>query len=57
MRWSSVNAGERVNVRSETGEMRDLEVKVSSLPKGCVAAYYPEANVLTSQRSDPHAGI
>jgi molybdopterin-dependent oxidoreductase alpha subunit len=50
-----VNAGERVNVRSETGEMRDLEVKVSSLPKGCVAAYYPEANVLTSQRSDPRS--
>ena len=50
-----VNSGDHVNVRSSVGEMLGLEAKVTRLPKGCVAAYYPEANVLTTKRSDPRS--
>ncbi len=50
-----VNEGERVDVFSPSGEMLGLEVKVSPLPRGSVAAYYPEANVLTTRTSDPRS--
>lgn len=50
-----VNGGGHVTVTSSAGVMERLEVKISPLPRHCVAAYYPEANVLTTRRSDPRS--
>lgn len=50
-----VNTGDKVDVSSKEGTMQGLEVKVSPLPRSCVAAYYPEANVLATRRSDPRS--
>ena len=37
---------------SETGEMRALRARIFDVPRGTVAAYYPEANVLTTRATD-----
>lgn len=50
-----VGEGETVDVSSDYGEMCGLEVKLFNLPKGCVAAYYPEANILSSRLTDPRS--
>ncbi len=50
-----VRNGGKVNLRSEYGEMKALEVKIFDLPRGCAATYYPEANVLSSRRTDPRS--
>lgn len=50
-----VNGGDFVTVTSSTGTMEKLEVNISPLPRHCVAAYYPEANVLTTRKSDPRS--
>ncbi|CAA0083597.1 FdhF/YdeP family oxidoreductase [Zhongshania aliphaticivorans] len=50
-----VSEGATVDICSDYGEMRGVEVKLFNLPKGCVAAYYPEANVLSSRRTDPRS--
>jgi molybdopterin-dependent oxidoreductase alpha subunit len=43
---------DKVTLRSDTGEMRNLDVVAFDLPRGNIAAYYPEANVLVGQTVD-----
>lgn len=47
--------GETVDICSDYGEMKNVAVKLFNLPKGCVAAYYPEANILSSRLTDPRS--
>ena len=44
-----------VDLISDQGAMRGLKAVPFDLPKGNAAAYYPEANVLTSTASDPRS--
>ena len=46
-----ITDGGRVQVRSEIGELR-LRAKVFDLPRGTVAAYYPEANAIVPRTAD-----
>lgn len=50
-----VSEGDVVDLSSDQGEMRAVQVKLFNLPRYCVAAYYPEANVLSSRASDPRS--
>lgn len=50
-----IAAGQRVTLRSCSGEMPNLAVHELSLPAGNLMAYYPEANVLTSRATDPRS--
>lgn len=50
-----VNEGDKVDLISTTGEMLGVEVKISALPRGSAAAYYPEANILTNIEADPRS--
>lgn len=50
-----VREGDRVDLRSGSGTMEQVEVKLANIPQGCLAAYYPEANVLSSRRTDPRS--
>lgn len=50
-----VREGDRVDLRSDSGTMEQVEVKLANIPQGCLAAYYPEANVLSSRRTDPRS--
>jgi molybdopterin-dependent oxidoreductase alpha subunit len=50
-----VREGDRVDLRSDFGEMRAVEVKLFNLPRHCIAAYYPEANILSSRLTDPRS--
>lgn len=43
---------DKVTLRSDTGVMRNLDVVAFDLPRGNIAAYYPEANVLVGQIVD-----
>ncbi|MCG8670065.1 MAG: molybdopterin-dependent oxidoreductase, partial [Pseudomonadales bacterium] len=50
-----LNEGARVTVRSDYGIMPDLEVVAFDIKRGCVLAYYPEANVLIGRERDPRS--
>jgi molybdopterin-dependent oxidoreductase alpha subunit len=50
-----VAQGEAVDIESATGAMRAVSVHVFDLPRGTVAAYYPEANCLTTRDCDPRS--
>jgi molybdopterin-dependent oxidoreductase alpha subunit len=47
--------GARVVVRSDTGEMNGV-IQIAPLKSGTLQAYWPEANVLISRRTDPVSG-
>lgn len=47
--------GDHVRLSSDSGVMSGVEVKRASLPKGNIATYYPEANVLCTRVSDPRS--
>ncbi|MCB1842362.1 MAG: FdhF/YdeP family oxidoreductase [Halioglobus sp.] len=47
--------GGRADLISDSGEMRGLAVRIFDLPRGCVAAYYPEANAVTGRVCDPRS--
>ena len=47
--------GSRVIVRSKTGEMKGV-IKIAPVKSGTLQAYWPEANVLISRRTDPISG-
>jgi len=47
--------GARVNLRSTQGVMAGVEVFEHDLPRGDVLAYFPEANLLTSNAIDPRS--
>ena len=48
-------AGERADIRSAQGEMKGVRLFAFDLPRGDVAAYFPEANVLTATAVDPRS--
>ncbi|WP_269618731.1 FdhF/YdeP family oxidoreductase [Zhongshania sp. BJYM1] len=50
-----VAEGDKVDLESDYGKMAGVEVKLFNLPKGCVATYYPEANILSSRLCDPRS--
>jgi len=50
-----LSEGDQVDIRSATGEMKSLRIKVFDLPRGNVAVYYPEANCLTTRQCDPRS--
>jgi anaerobic selenocysteine-containing dehydrogenase len=51
----ALGENQTVTMRSPTGRMERLEVYPFDVPEGNVLAYYPEANILTSGRSDPRS--
>jgi molybdopterin-dependent oxidoreductase alpha subunit len=44
--------GQRVKLKSKTGELANIEVKAFDIAKGCALGYYPETNVLISSETD-----
>lgn len=52
MKSAGISAGDKIDIQSEQGEMKGVTVYAFNLPKGCMMAYYPEANVLTSTTVD-----
>ncbi len=50
-----LSEGSKVTIQSCSGKMEELEVKVFDLPQGNVMAYFPEANILVSQATDPRS--
>lgn len=46
---------QRVTVRNETGEMRNILVREFEIKEGCALMYCPEANVLIPRRADPRS--
>ena len=46
--------GQRLAVENDTGRM-EASVRFAPLPRGNLAMYYPEANVLINRRIDPAA--
>ncbi|MEM9257545.1 MAG: FdhF/YdeP family oxidoreductase [Pseudomonadota bacterium] len=51
----NLSPGDRVDVSSETGTLRSVELRAYDLPPGNVLAYYPEANVLVGRAVDPRS--
>lgn len=47
-----VSEGGLVDIESDQGCMKKVAVKIFDLAAGCVAVYYPEANILTSRQAD-----
>ena len=47
--------GDRADVWSDVGQMAGVSVLPFDLPAGCLAAYYPEANVLVPRTADPRS--
>ena len=47
-----INAGDKVDITSATGEMKAVTVYPFDLPDGDIMAYYPEANVLIGRARD-----
>ncbi|MEQ1931378.1 MAG: FdhF/YdeP family oxidoreductase [Parvularculaceae bacterium] len=50
-----IEAGGLADIRSAQGEMRGVKLFAFDVPPGDVAAYFPEANVLTSTAIDPRS--
>ena len=50
-----LNDGDQVRLSSDAGEMCGVEVRRASLPRGDIATYYPEANVLCTRVTDPRS--
>lgn len=50
-----LSEGSKVSVTSHIGKMEDLTVKAFDLPEGNVMAYFPEANILVGQATDPRS--
>ncbi|MBZ0186824.1 MAG: FdhF/YdeP family oxidoreductase [Candidatus Obscuribacterales bacterium] len=47
-----VKDGQRVKVKGEAGEMKNIEVVIGNIKSGVVAMFYPESNVLIKPRLD-----
>ncbi len=50
-----LNEGDSIDLVSDWGKMRSLELRFAQLPAKSIAAYYPEANQLTSRLCDPRS--
>ncbi|MBC7475450.1 MAG: FdhF/YdeP family oxidoreductase, partial [Candidatus Sericytochromatia bacterium] len=46
---------EKVTLQSSVGEMKDIVVRQFDLPRGNIATYYPESNVLIPTTVDPRS--
>lgn len=46
---------QKVTVRSNTGEMRNILVRPFDVAHGCAMMYYPEANILIGRAHDPRS--
>jgi molybdopterin-dependent oxidoreductase alpha subunit len=55
LRRLAIQPGQKVTLRSDNGEMRDLQVHEFNLPAGNIMVYYPEANVLAGRATDPRS--
>ena len=55
MKALDIGSDDRVTMGSERGEMTGLTVFPFDVPGGNMLAYYPEANVLTSNNADPRS--
>ena len=47
--------GDKVELESDFGTMNAVQVKLFNLPRGSIATYYPEANILSSRHCDPRS--
>lgn len=47
--------GDKVDIESDSGIMQAVTAQVFDLPRGNIAAYYPEANRLTTRALDPRS--
>jgi anaerobic selenocysteine-containing dehydrogenase len=47
--------GDTATLVSAQGRMENVTVRVFDIARGCVMAYFPEANVLTSTEVDPRS--
>ena len=47
--------GDKVDVQSANGRMSEVAIYAYDIPRGNVMAYYPEANILTTQSCDPRS--
>lgn len=50
-----LNSGDKVTLKSATGEMPLLEVVPFDIQEGNLMCYYPEANIITSKEVDPRS--
>lgn len=50
-----IEPGDRVDIHSANGVMKNVETYAFDIPPGDVLAYYPEANVLTGSNVDPRS--
>ena len=55
MQQIALQDGDRVTVRSSSGELENMKAQAFDIPPGNVLAYYPEANVLCEKRIDPRS--
>ncbi len=51
-----LGAGDRVTVFNDTGTMHNITISEFDIARGCVAMYYPEANILVPRVVDPLSG-
>jgi molybdopterin-dependent oxidoreductase alpha subunit len=51
----AIEDGSKITVRSDTGEMKGI-AQLAPVKSGTLQAYWPEANVLISRRTDPVSG-
>jgi len=52
IRELGIHENDKVTLRSETGTMENVKVRVFPIKKGNVLGYYPETNVLIAQQTD-----
>lgn len=50
----NLNDGDIVSVKTQTNAM-DVKVSITDISRGSLAMYYPEANILVGQETDPHS--
>lgn len=55
MQAHNIKQGDRISLHSPTGIMEAVQVYCFDLPRGNLMAYFPEANILTSQTVDPRS--
>jgi len=44
-----------VDINNQTGEMKRVKVRVFDIKKSCLLTYFPEANILISNDTDPRS--
>jgi molybdopterin-dependent oxidoreductase alpha subunit len=52
MAYRNITEGQRVGIKSKTGQLENMEVQAFDIAKGCALGFYPETNVLVSSETD-----